>query len=189
MRALEEEATPLFLALADAAKNNTHLALSRTEARVLARRAQVIALTHELITPGPRIGNSAMGTRLRDGNILPGSMVWLARTRDDFGIQFRHATISISPTPVVMADDPENLSLLLGVSWFYLTVLIYIPDVPGRTQGPTLPFDRWVSLQPCGGAGGIEYPPMVPLSASELSATVSGQSWLRFVSNRGVRSA
>jgi hypothetical protein len=189
MKALEEEATPLFLALGDAAKNNTHLALSRAEARVLARRAQVIALTHELTTPGPRIGNSAMGTRLRDGNLLLGSMVWLARTRDDLGIQFRHAKISISPTPVVMPEDPENQSLLLGLSWFHLTVLIYIPEVPGRTQGPTLPFDRWTSVQPCGGASGIEYPPMVSLSVSELVAAVTGHSWLQFVRNRGVRSA
>ena len=139
MKAQEEEATPLFLALADVAENTTRLALSRAEARVLALRAQVVALTHELITPAPRVGNSAMGMRLRDGNLLRGSMVWLVRTQDDLGIQFRHATISISPTPVVMPDDPENLSLMLGVSWFHLTAMIYIPEVPGLTQGPTLP--------------------------------------------------
>jgi hypothetical protein len=87
-----------------------------------------------------------------------------------------------------MPDDPENLSLLLGVSWFHLTFLIYIPEVPGRTHGPALPFDRWTALQPCGGASGIDYPPMVPLSTSELDATVSGQTWLAPVRNRGVRS-
>jgi hypothetical protein len=128
---------------------NTHLALSRTEARVLARHTQVIALTHELITPGPRIGDSAMGTRLRDGDLLRGSMVWLARTRDELGIQARHATISISPTSVVMPDDPEDLSLLLGVSWLHLTVLIYIPEVPGRTQGPNS------SIRPLDGASAV----------------------------------
>ena len=189
MKAQEEEATPLFLALADVAENTTRLALSRAEARVLALRAQVVALTHELITPAPRVGNSAMGMRLRDGNLLRGSMVWLVRTQDDLGIQFRHATISISPTPVVMPDDPENLSLMLGVSWFHLTAMIYIPEVPGLTQGPTLPFDRWTSIQLCGGASGVEYPPMVPLSTAELNDTVSGKSWLEFVRNCGVRSA
>jgi hypothetical protein len=189
MRVLEEEATPLFLALADAARSNTHLPLSRTETRVLARRAQVIALTNELTAPSPRIGNSAMGTRLRDGDLVQGSRVWLARTQDDLGIQFRQHTISISPTDVVMPDDPESQCLLLGVSWFHLTLLVYIPEVPGRTDGPILPFDRWTSVQPCGGASGIEYPPMVPLSISELVATLSGQWWLQPVRNRGVRSA
>jgi hypothetical protein len=55
-----------------------------------------------------------MGTRLRDGKILLGSMVWVAWMQDDLGIQFRHVTISISPTPFVTPGDPENLSLLLG---------------------------------------------------------------------------
>ena len=139
MKRLEEEATPLFLALADAAKNNAQLTLSRAEARTLARRAQVLARTHELTTPGPRVGEGPMGTRLRDGLVLLGSMVWLARTQEDLGIQVRQSHIDISPTPIVMPGDAENLSLLLAISWFHLTVLTYIPEAPGRTQGPALP--------------------------------------------------
>jgi len=190
MRELEERATPLFLDLADAAANNAPLVISRTQARMLARRAQVMGLTHELTTPPDiRVGDSAMGMTLRRGGIARGSMVWLARTQVDLGIQIRQAQLSISPTPVVMPGDPENLSLMLAWSWFNFTVLVYIPEVPGRTQGPTLPFDRWTALQPCGGASGVEYPPMVPLHPSELDDAVTGRSWLPFVWNGGVRSA
>jgi hypothetical protein len=156
------------------------------EAQCLATRMQVIALTHELTTRPARIGNSTMGTRLRDGHALRDAQVWLARTQDDLGIQVRQAHLSISSSQVVSAADPEHLSLMISLSWFHLTILTYIPDVPGERQGPALPVDRWVLLRPHGGSA-VQYPPLVRLSVAELNATITGQTWLPWASNRGVR--
>jgi hypothetical protein len=188
MKRLEEEATPHFLALADAAKDNTGLSLRRAEAKCFARRMQVLALTHELTARGPRISNSTMGMRLRNGDALRDAQVWLARSQDDLEIQVRQAHLAISLSPIVRPGDTEHLSLMLALSWFHLSVLMYIAEVPGQRAGPTLAVDRWTTLWPCGAAG-VEYPPMVALSTSELNATVSGQAWLPLAWNRGVRGA
>ncbi len=138
MKRLEEEATPHFLALADAAKHKTNLSLSRAEAKCFARRMQVLALTHELTARGPRVSNSTMGMRLGNGDALRDAQVWLAQSQDDLGIQVRQAHLAISLSPIVRPGDPEHLSLMLALSWFHLSVLIYIPDVPGQRQGPNV---------------------------------------------------
>lgn len=122
-----------------------------------------------------------MGNRLRLGGTVQGSNVWLARNDSDLEIQIRQAKVGRSDTPVVLPGDPERLSLLVALSWRYLSVLVYVPDLP--ILGPRLPVNRWVLARPCG-ASGIDLPPMESLSLAELNATLSEhQRWLRVVRN------
>jgi hypothetical protein len=187
MKALEEEATPIFLAVADAAEGDIRLPISRAQALLFTRFAQNMALAHELTTRPPHVGNVSMGNRLRLGKAVRGSTVWIARNHADLDIQFRQVHVSISDTPIVRPGDPERFSMLLALSWHYLTLLTYIPDSP--RLGPSLAVGRWQLVWPCS-ADGLEFPSASALSLSELnSALTEHQLWLPPVLNQGVRTA
>jgi len=186
MSALENRAKPVLRGLEDATAARSHLEVPRADALTVARWAQKTALTHELTTRGPRVGDVWMGDLLRQGAAIRGSVVWAAKSEADFGVQVREAHIEISDTFVVRPGDPYRLALIAAITWHYLTLLVYISDTPGKL-GPQLPLDRWSVVWPCA-ASGFDYPPMSPVTQEELNAVVSDhRSWLPVVGHAGVR--
>ena len=73
MSRLEQQAKPLLMDLEEAAKGGEPLDFARSEALTLARWALKTAITHELTMDGPRVANTLMGNRLREGKVIRGS--------------------------------------------------------------------------------------------------------------------
>jgi hypothetical protein len=186
MSKLEELAKPLLIALDNSARDGEQFDLSRSDALTVARWALKTAITHEMtIKERSKVANASMGDRLREGKEIRGSIVWVVANQDDFGLQLRHAYIEISDTRIVKPGDPYRLVFLCAITWHYLTLLLHV-GTPGRV-GPSLPFDKWISISPCG-ASGIEYPPMGALSEAELNSRLTDQrDWLPVVLNFGLR--
>lgn len=186
MSTLENQAKPVLRGLEDSAAARSHLEIPRADALTVARWAQKTALTHELTTRSPSVGDLWMGDLLRQGAAIRGSAVRAARNDADFGVQVREAHIEISDTFVVRPGDPYRLALITAITWHYLTLLVYISDTPGRI-GPHLPLDRWSVVWPCA-ASGLDYPPMSTVTQEELNAVLSDHhSWLPVVRHSGVR--
>jgi hypothetical protein len=185
---LEEQAKPLILALADAAQSGNRLALSVSDAKTVARWAQKTALTNELTHAGPRVGDTSMGIRIKDGKAVRGSTVWLARNQADLDLKIGQAQIEVSDSPVVRPDDPYRQILMTAIAWHYLTFLVYLPDsaTVGK-PGPRPRFDRWTSAWPCSSSG-IDYPPMHPIMEPEFAGALTDhRSWLPTVRAVGLR--
>jgi hypothetical protein len=188
MSKLEEQTKPLLIVLGHAARDGEQLNLSRSDALTVTRWALKTAITNELtIKERSKVADASMGSRLRDGKAIRGSVVWVAANQEDLGLQLRNAYIEISDTSIVKPGDPYRLAFICAITWHYLTLLVYI-GTPGRL-GPSLPFDQWTSISPCG-TSGIEYPPMRALTEAELNSRIADQrDWLPVVRNFGLRRA
>lgn len=187
MSKLEQQAKPHLIALDYAVQKGENLNLSPLEALTVARWALKTAVTNELtIKDRPKVADASMGSRLRGGKAIRGSIVWVASNKDDLGLQVRNAYIEISDTPIVRPEDPYRLVFMCAITWHYLTLLVYV-GTPGRL-GPVLPVDQWTPISPCSEKG-IEYPPMRPVSADELNSRLTDQrDWLPVVRNFGLHS-
>jgi hypothetical protein len=185
MSKLEQQAKPHLIALDHAAKEGEQLNLSPSDALTVARWALKTAITNELTIKGrPKVADSSMGSRLREGKAIRGSVVWVASNKEDLDLQLRHVYIEISDTPIVRSGDPYRLVFMCAITWHYLTLLVYV-GTPGRL-GPSLPFDQWTPISPCSSSG-IEYPPMRAVSAAELNSRLTDQrDWLPVVRNFGL---
>ncbi len=168
MSDLEEAAKPIILQLARSAKAGIAIALSREAARKLAIWAQKTALTYELTSNGPRVGNLVMGHQLRQDNPLHGSLVWAARHPRDYDLSIALSQIDVSATPVPQPGPPDRRILLVSFVYHYVSILIFITDSLGQTW-PPLSLTQWTRVWPLFGLGVIEYPPMGSLNGTELT--------------------
>jgi hypothetical protein len=186
MSKLEQQVKPFLMSFEHTAKDGEQSNLSRSEALIVARWALKTCITHEMTIEGrPKVADASMGSRLREGGAIPGSIVWVARNQSDLDLQIRHAYIEISDVPIVRPGDPYRLVFMCTITWHYLTLLVYV-GTRGRL-GPSLPFDRWTPISPCSPSG-IEYPPMHAVSEAELNSRLTDhRDWLPAVRNLGLR--
>jgi hypothetical protein len=180
MSQVEQAAEPWILALASAAEHNTSLILDRDAARKIALWAMKTSATYELTGTGPHIVNVSMGQRLRSRKPFRGSIVWTARHPNDYMLSIGKGTIEISGTPTVRPGDKSRFVMLTAITYHYLTLLTFITDTPGQVS-PPIPIKQWSLIWPPSGRT-VEYPPMEPLTGSQLTSTFTDLSkWLPHV--------
>jgi hypothetical protein len=168
MSDLEEAAKPTILLLARSAKAGIAVSLSREAARRLSIWAQKTALTYELTSAGPHVGNVAMGQQLRHGNPLRGSLVWVGRHPQDYDISIGLAQIDVSATPVPQPGPPDRQVLLVSIVYHYVSILVFITNSPGQAW-PPLSLTQWMRVWPSFGLGVVEYPPISSVNGTELT--------------------
>jgi hypothetical protein len=187
MSRAQEAAKPLFLTLSEAAQENTNVVFARSAARNVAFWAQMTAVTNELTSDRPLVSNAAMGQRLRSGKLLRGSTVWAARNVADFELGMAQGQMDVSNTPIVRPSDPFRRVLLTAIVYHFLTLLVFIPDSPGRQVAPVFRIDLWSRIWPVSGST-FEYPPMLAIDGPELTATLAEPGrWIPPVRFTGVR--
>lgn len=169
MSDLEEAVKPVILQLARSAKTGIASLLSHDAARRLAVWAEKTALTYELTSDPPRVGNVAMGQVLRAGSSLRGSFVWAARNRRDYDISIGLAHIDVSATPIPRPGPPDRQVLLVAIVYHHISFFVFITDSPGEALPPKLSPVRWTLVCPLFSLGPAEYPPMSSVSGTELT--------------------
>jgi hypothetical protein len=167
MSDLEEAVKPTILQLARSAKTGIAIVLSRQAAGKLAIWAQETALTHELASGGPRVGDLPMGQRLRGDNPLRGSVVWVARHPRDYDLSIALEQIDVSATPIPEPGSPDRQILLTSIVYHYISILVFITDSPGRAWPPPLSPTQWTRIWPV--FSQVEYPPMSFVTGTELT--------------------
>lgn len=168
MSDLEEEVKPVILKLVKSASAGIAIVLNRETMRQFAIWAQKTALTYELTSNNPRVGNVVMGQALRQGNPLRGSVVLLARNPRDYDISLGLEQIDVSATPVVIPGPPDRRVLMVAIVYHHISILVFIADSPGQTWPQLLP-TQWTLAWPLFGLGLLEYPPMRPVTGTELT--------------------
>ncbi len=168
MSDLEEVVKPTILQLAKAAKAGIAIALARETTRELARWAQKTALTYELTSDAPHIGNFAMGRRLHDGDVLRDSIVWVARHPRDYDLSIALAHLDVSSTPVPRLGPPDRQVLLVDIVYHYMSIFVFITDSPGQAWPPPLSPSQWARVWPLS-SGLVEYPPLSSINGTELT--------------------
>jgi hypothetical protein len=168
MSDLEEAVKPIILQLLWSAKTGMAIVLDAETAQMLARWAQKTALTYELTSDAPHVGNAALGQRLREGKLLRGSMVWVARHPRDYDLSIALGHVDVSSTPVPRPGPPDRQVLLVDIVYHYISIFIFITDSPGQL-GPPLSFTHWALLWPLSGSRMVEYPPLSTVSGIELT--------------------
>jgi len=168
MSDLEEDVKPTILQLAKSAEAGIAIVLSRKSRERFAVWAQKTALTYELTSNGPGVGNAAMGQMLREGAPLRGSLVWVARHPRDYDISLGLAQIDVSATPVARPGPPDRRVLMVAITYHYMSILVFIADSKGQAW-PQLSPTQWVLAWPAFGIGMVEFPPMSAVTGSELT--------------------
>jgi hypothetical protein len=167
MSDLEEAVKPTILQLVRSAKAEIAIMLDREAARKLAMWAQKTALTNELTSGDPRVGNLAMGQRLHAGSPLRGSGVWIARHPRDYDLSIALAQIDVSATPIPRPGPPDRRILLTSIVYHNISFLVFITDPPGQVWPPPLSPAQWTRVWPS--FGQVEYPPMSSVRGTELT--------------------
>jgi hypothetical protein len=168
MSDLEEAVKPIIRQLLWSAETGMAIVLNAEKARVLAHWAQKTALTYELTSDAPHVGNATLGQRLRDGKLLRGSMAWVARHPRDYDLSIGLSHIDVSSTPVPRPGPPDRQVLLVNIVYHYISIFIFITDSPGQL-GPPLSPTHWALLSPLPGLRMVEYPPLSTVSGTELT--------------------
>jgi hypothetical protein len=186
---IQEAAKPVILQLASTAETGLAIVLSREGARQLALWAQTVALTDELTSDGPRVGNVSMGKRLCAGSPLAGSQIWLARHPRDYDLAIALARMDVSATPMPRPGPPDRRVLLASIVYHRVSILVFITDSPGQL-GPQPPLAQWVMSWPVLGLAGVEYPPVAPVKGSELTEIFTHPGrWIPPIRTAGIRRA
>jgi hypothetical protein len=167
MSDLEEAVKPTILQLVRSAKTGIAIVLSREAARTLSIWARKTALTNELTSDGPRVGDLAMGQRLRKNSPLRGSVVWIGRHPRDYDLSIALEQIDVSATPIPEPGPPDRRILLTSIVYHYMSILVFITDSPGQAWHPPLSPMQWTRVWPP--FGQIEYPSMSFVSGIELT--------------------
>jgi hypothetical protein len=185
MSRTEKAARPAIIRIAEAARTNEELLLSRTDALKLAIWAQKTAITYELTGGQPGVASVIMGRQLAAGKPLRASMVWAARHPRDYDLSVALAHINVSATPWPRPGGPDRQIALVAVVYHFVTFLVFVTDRPGQPP-PPLPIHRWVLIWPA--RGPVEYPPMATLDVNELTRTMTDHSrWLPIVQVSAIR--
>jgi hypothetical protein len=186
MSRLEQAAERVILRCAEAARNSgVGVSLSKAEARTLALWAQKTAITHELTSRRAHVANAAMGEQLRSGSPIRGAMVWAARNADDYDLGIGLAHLDISDTPIPRPGPADRQMLLTEIIYHYMTLFVFIPEVPGKGAPPLQP-DAWTMIWPA--LTQVEYPPMRAVSGPELTRTLAYHGgWLPMVQASDIR--
>jgi hypothetical protein len=187
MSDLEEDVKPTIRQLARSAEAGIAIVQSRQSRQRFAVWAQKTALTCELTSNAPRVGNVAMGQVLREGSPLPGSLVWIARHPDDYDISLGLEQIDVSATPVARPGPPDRRVLMVAITYHYMSILVFIADSRGQVW-PQLSPTKWALVWPTFGLGLFEFPPMSAVTGTELTEifTKPGR-WIPPVQVSGIR--
>ena len=108
MSRLEQRTEPLIVSLAAAAELNRAVTLTRDQVRLLAMWAQKTAITNEMTSDFPKVANTAMGQRLKQGDPLHVSQVWAARHPADYMLSTGLVHVLIGSTPRPVPGEPED---------------------------------------------------------------------------------
>jgi hypothetical protein len=187
MNKLEQAAEPLLLRLADAAATGHEIALSDAEAHTVGLWAQKTALTHELTSKSPRVGNTTMGGRLQSGQLIRGAMVWVGRHPRDYDLGIGSAHIEVSMTPDPRPGPADRHILLAAIVYHLVTLLVYVVDGSGQMPLPVPP-DGWALFAPAFGV--VEFPPSRAVTGNEITNLLTVHShWLPMVNVAQIRRA
>lgn len=110
-----------------------------------------------------------MGRQLRNGSPLRGSLVWVARHPRDYDLSLALAHIDVSATYLPRPGPPDRQILLTMIVYHYISILVFITDSPGQTMPPQPSPTEWTLAWPSVGNNLAEYPPMNPISGTELT--------------------
>jgi hypothetical protein len=178
---LEQRVKPVFLALASAAEQATPIKLSVTDAELLARWAEKMAITNELTGSTPGVATSDMGQAILNGRTIRSAVVWAAQHPADYMLStaLSHPSIAASESPD--PDEYERHAAITAITYHYLTLLVFIPGPGGPYVQPSPPPyspDRWTLIWPV--KSEPEFPPLATVDGRELERALTDFSrWLR----------
>lgn len=192
MSALERQAKPVFLRLAQAAKTGVDVDLSASDAALLARWAQKTVFTNELTgtplkapLPSRWVSTPMMRRQLMDhARPLRGTSLWAARTAD-YGIYSAEVRLAIGDNYRYTPGETLRYASLTAIAFRHLTLLSYIPNTV-RLGGPDFDLTTWARIWPV--RSDVSYPPMNVASQHDLrTALLDYRRWLPMSYHIGFR--
>jgi hypothetical protein len=178
---LEQQVKPVFLALARAAEQAAPITLPVSDAKLLARWAEKMAITNELAGGAPRVATSEMGQAILGGRTIRSAAVWAARHDADYMLSTALAHPAIAASEIPEPGEYERHAAITAITYHYLTLLVFIPGPGGPYVQPGPPPyspDRWTLIWPV--KSKPEFPPLAAVDARELERAVTDFSrWLR----------